>query len=66
MESIHSKLLFVERESVTTTFFFSIPDITSGVLNFPVTTQEFKGIGDVDAIGLGTVVAPAGAWPEDE
>ncbi|WP_344815671.1 hypothetical protein [Flavobacterium cheonanense] len=51
----------VESEIVTTTFFFSNPVISSGLLNFPVTTHEVKGIGDVAAIGLGTVVAPAGA-----
>ena len=39
----------------------SFPVITKLVGNFPVTTQEPAGIGDVEASGFGTVVAPAGA-----
>ena len=64
--SIHSKLLLVDKESVITTFFFSSPVIVNGEENFPVTTHEFKGIGDVADKGFGTVVAPAGAWPDEE
>ena len=43
--------------------FVSFPVIVKGVVNGPVTTHEPGGIGEVDAIGLGTVVA--GASPED-
>ena len=38
--------------------------MTKFCANLPVTTQEPDGIGDAAAIGFGTVVAPAGAWPE--
>jgi len=40
--------------------------MTKLVGNFPVTTHEPAGIGDVLANGFGTVVAFAGACPEEE
>ena len=41
----------------------SLPVTINGVANCAVTTQEPCGIGEVANIGLGTVVAPGGAWP---
>ena len=43
--------------------FVSFPVIVNGEVNAPVTTQDPAGIGEVDAMGLGTVVA--GASPEN-
>src|SRR5258707_13544794 len=61
--SIHSKLLLVERETTTITSFVSFPVIVIEEPNCPVTTHEPAGMGEDDTIGLGTVVAPAGACP---
>src|SRR5258707_6306647 len=61
--SIHSKLLLVERETTTITSFVSLPVIVNEEPNCPVTTQEPAGMGEDETIGLGTVVAPAGALP---
>src|SRR5262245_45799349 len=61
--SFHSKLLLVESETIILISFVSFPVIVNGVVNGPVTTQEPGGMGEVDAIGLGTVVA--GASPEN-
>src|SRR5258705_1932207 len=65
--SVHSKLLLVESDTSITMSLVSVPNI----FNFPgvnaaVTTQDPAGIGDVAKIGLGTVVAPGGACPDDE
>ena len=57
------KLLFVEIETVIVLSDVSLPVTTNGVENKPVTTHDPAGIGEVDANGLGTVVAPAGACP---
>jgi hypothetical protein len=42
----------------------SLPVITKGCVNAPVTTQLPCGIGEVAKMGFGTVVAPAGACPD--
>ena len=41
----------------------SLPVITSGEANSPVTTQLPAGTGDVAQMGFTTVVAPTGACP---
>ena len=56
----------MESDKATTTFLVSDPVIVRGVVNFPVTTRDPAGIGDVAANGFGTVVALAGACPEVE
>jgi len=61
--SAHSKLLLVDTDTVTTMSCVSFPVMTRGCANAAVTTQEPCGIGEVAKMGLGTVVAPAGAWP---
>mgnify|MGYP003446222446 CR=1 FL=1 len=42
----------------------SAPVITKGETNAPVTTHDPAGTGEVANKGLGTVVAPGGAWPD--
>lgn len=64
--SCHSKLLFIESDNVMVTSRVSLPLMTKLLEKFPVTTHEPWGIGEVDAIGFGTVVAFAGACPEEE
>ena len=62
--STHSKLLFVESETVTITSLDSLPVIYNlPPLKAPVTKQEPAGIVEVAFIGFTTVVAPAGACP---
>lgn len=62
-DSIHSKLLFIDRETSITTSWVSLPVITKGVLNEAVTTHEPAGMGEEANKGLGTVVASGGACP---
>ena len=62
--SIHSKLLLMESETIMVISEVSFPVITNGAANWPVTRHEPAGIGEDANIGLGTVVAPAGACPE--
>ena len=65
LTSIHSKLLLVDKDTTTTISSVSLPVIFSfPPLKGPVTTHEPGGMGDVASIGLTTVVAPCGAWPE--
>ena len=61
--SSHSKLLLVDNETMMVMSEVSLPVITNGLANFPVTRQEPAGMGEVANNGLGTVVAPAGACP---
>jgi hypothetical protein len=56
LESVHSKLLFVESDIFSVILLVSLPVMVNGLANWPVTTQDPGGIGDVDANGLGTVV----------
>ena len=65
-QKLDEKAWFIESESVTTTSLVSVPVMVKGVANCPVTTHDPAGIGDVAAIGFGTVVAFAGACPEEE
>jgi hypothetical protein len=64
--SCHSKLWLIESERVTTTSLVSFPVMTKSSANWPVTTHDPAGIGDVAASGFGTVVAFAGACPSAE
>ena len=59
--SVHSKLLLVDNETTIVISDDSVPVTCNADANFPVTTQEPAGTGDVANIGFGTVVAPAGA-----
>ena len=61
--SVHSKLLLFESETSILISLVSLPVIINGVANAPVTTQDPAGTADVANKGLGTVVAPTGAWP---
>ena len=58
--------MLIESDNCTSTFLVSLPVTTKLFANFPVTKQEPEGIGEVVAIGFGTVVAPAGVCPEAE
>jgi len=55
--------LLVEIDTVIVLSDVSFPVTTNGAEKTPVTTHDPAGIGEVDASGLGTVVAPAGACP---
>ena len=66
VSSFHSKLLFIDNDNVIVMSLFSRPVISNGVSNFPVTTHDPSGVGEVAFIGFGTVVALAGACPDEE
>lgn len=57
--SLHSKLLLMEKLVLMPMSVVSLPVMTSGGSNWPVTTQLPAGMGEVALMGLGTVVPAA-------
>src|SRR6056300_1667753 len=60
--SSHSKELLMDNANTIFTSSVSLPVITSGSANLPVTTHEPGGTGLVAAIGLTTVTPAPSPW----
>ena len=65
LTSFHSKLLLMESDMTAVISPVSFAEIVSGETNCPVTPHEPCGMGELAKFGLGTVVAPGGACPEN-